>query len=183
MANQKIIDLGTKLLALAERGEMGERENAKIMLDAFLEKHQLTLLDIEPKTRTRRIVTGVSSDIKQMFINFVASIVGSDYRINKCRGVGYWAVEMNDDEWADFSERWPVYRKALRAEVLKKKRQQQKELKLLVHAFISKHDMYSKDKEESSSDKMPTPEELEEIMQMLRMREGMEDINFYKKLN
>lgn len=183
MASEKIIQLGRKLLALSKQGVGGEQENATAMLVAFLEKNNLSITDIEPKTRTRRIVKGVSGDIKQMFINFTASIVGSDYRINKCRGVGYWAVEMNDEEWADFSERWPIYRKALRAELLKKKKQQQKELKLLVHAFISKHDMYSKDKEETESDKLPTQEELEEIMQMLRMREGMEDINFYKKLN
>jgi len=119
-----------------------------------------------------------------MFINFTASIVGKDFRVNKCRGVGYWAVEMNDAEWADFSERWPVYRKRLKAEILKKKKQQRKELDLLVHAFISKHEMFSKDREPSDEDvKLPTDEELEEILQMIRMRDKMEDINFYKKLN
>ena len=183
MANQKIIDLGRKLLALAQRGEMGERENAQRMLDAFLEKNGLTLVDVEPQTRTRRIVTGVSSDIKQMFINFTASIVGREFKSNKCKGVGYWAVDMTDDEWSDFSERWPVYRKTLKREILKKKRQQRKELDLLVHAFISKHDMYSTDKSDESSDRKLTPEELEEILQMIRMRDGLEDINFYKKLN
>lgn len=183
MASEKIIQLGRKLLALSQQGIGGEQETAKIMLQSYLEKHDLRIADIEPKTRTRRIVKGVNGDIKQMFVNFTASIVGSNYQINKCRGVGYWAVEMNDEEWADFSERWPIYRKALRAEILKKKKQQQKELKLLVHAFVSKHDMYSKDKTNSVSDKLPTREEMEEIWQMLRMRDGMDDINFYKKLN
>jgi hypothetical protein len=182
MKDRKVIDLGRKLLALSQRGIGGERENAERMLSSFLSKHSLDLKDIEPEIRIRRIATGVNDDIRQMFINFCASIVGSDVKINKCKGRGYWSVEMNDSEWEDFTERWPTYRKILKREIIKKKREQQKELKLLVKAFISKHDMYSKDKEPNDSS-LPTQEELEEIMKMLQMREKMEDINFYKKLN
>jgi len=178
----KIIKLGRKLLALSQRGVDGEKETATRVLNSFLEKHGLTIQDIEPKTRSRRIVTKVSSDIKQMFINFCASIVGKDFQINKCRGVGYWAVEMNDEEWKEFNEKWPIYRKALKAEILKKKKQQKKELGILVNAFISKHEMYSKDSEPEEAE-MPSPEEIEEILEMIRMREKMDDINFYKQLD
>jgi len=182
MASEKIISLGRKLLALAERGVDGEKENAQRVLKSYMEKYGLELKDIEPKTRSRRIVTNVTLDIKQMFINFVASIVGKDYDVRKCKGKGYWALEMNDDEWSQFEEQWPVYRKALKAELKKKQKEHEKMMKLVVNAFISKHDMYSKDREDSGDSKPLTPEELEEIMQMLRMREKMDDISFYKKL-
>lgn len=183
MAKDRIIELGRKLLALAQRGVGGERENAQSMLDAFLEKHGLTMTDIEPETRTRRIVTAVSADIKQMFINFCASIVGHKVVINRCVGRGYWAVEMNDAEWADFSERWPIYKKELKAEILRKKRQQKRELELVAKAFISKHNLYSTDREDDGEVSLPTAEELEEILEMLRIREKMKDLTFHKKLN
>lgn len=187
MEKQRIIDLGRKLLALATRGVDGERENAERMLTAFLAKHDLTRSDIEPSIRSRRVITDVNSNVKQVFLNLCANIVGHKVKINKCNGRFYYAVEMNDEEFAIFSERWPVYKKAIALEIKKKRQQQAKELKLVSSAFISKHGLYSEDIEDSEdsedSDKMPTPEEIEEILAMLRMREKMDDINFHKKLN
>lgn len=186
MNRERIIELGRKLLALATRGVDGERENAERILQAFLDKHGLTRAEIEPSIRTRRYVKDVNTNVKQVFINLCANIVGHKVKINKCNGRFYYAVEMNDEEWAIFSERWPVYRKAIALEIKKKKQQQAKELKLVSSAFISKHSLYSEDRDnedEEPSDKMPTPEEIEEILAMLRMREQMEDINFYKRLD
>lgn len=183
MPAQKVIDLARKLLALAQRGEGGERENAQNMLDLFLMKNGLTMSDIEPSTRTRRIVRDVTSDIRQMFINYCASIIGEDYCINKCQGRNYWAVEMTDVEWTKFSDEWPVYRKSLKREILNRKKKQKKELELLVSAFISKHRMYSNDSGSSKEEKPLTDEEIEEILQMIKMRDGMDDISFQKKLN
>lgn len=184
MESQRIIDLGRKLLALATRGVDGERENAERMLQAFLEKHGLTRAEIEPTVRTLRYVKDVNTNVKQVFINLCANIVGHKVEINKCKGRFYYAVYMNDAEYEVFLERWPVYRKAIALEIKRKKEQQKRELKLVSKAFISKHGLYSEDSEDDDAElKMPTAEELEEIMEMLRMREKMQDINFYKKLN
>lgn len=52
----RIIDKLKKLLALAERGEQGEAENARRLLEAELRKHGLTFDDIREenkRTRTR----------------------------------------------------------------------------------------------------------------------------------
>jgi hypothetical protein len=182
--SNKIIELGRKLLALSLKGEGGEKENAQRMLDAFLEKHNLELKDIEPQTRSRRIVKKVDNGIRQMMINLVGSIVGKDFNIVKCRGKGYYAIEMNDQEWEIFTERFEVYRKALKRELVIKRKEQRRELKLLEQAFISKHDLYSKDSDDTDNQESTlTPEELEEIMQIIRLRDGLKDINFYKKLN
>jgi len=184
MNRERIIELGRKLLALAKGGVDGERETAQRMLDSFLEKNGLSLRDIEPATRVNRLVKGVSLTLKQVFVNFCASIVGHRVQIHKCVGAGYYFVEMNDAEWAEFSEKWPVYKREFLKEIRKKKEQQKKELKLVAKAFISKHDLYSTDRDDSADDdSLPTAEELEEIMQMLRLREEMEDLHFSKKLN
>ena len=183
MQKDRIIELGRKLHALATRGIDGERENAKTMLDEFLKKHGLVITDVEPETRTRRIVTGVTKDIKQMFINFCASIVGSKVQINNCRGIGYFAVYMNDREWQDFEMRWPTYKKNLKSELSKLKKKHQLELKAMVSAFISKHDMYSEDSEEDSREVSDlTPEEIEEVIAMMQMKDKLVDINFHKRI-
>lgn len=178
--DSKVLHLGRKLLALAKDGVGGEKETAQRMLDSFLEKHNLTITDIEPAIRTRRIVKGVNNEIRQMFYNFTASIVGRDFQINNCKGIGYYAVYMNDEEWDTFNQQWPVYRKSLRNEILKKKRQMWKEIEKLTAAFIHKHHMFPPDAE--SSDRKLTPEELQEILDILAMSEKLDDINFYKQL-
>jgi hypothetical protein len=43
---QKVIDKGRKLLALAERGFGGERDNAQVKLEAFLERNNISLDDL-----------------------------------------------------------------------------------------------------------------------------------------
>jgi hypothetical protein len=183
MQTDRILELGRKLLALAQGGVDGEREAAQRMLDNFLQKHGLEISDIEPVARTRRIVKNVTLDIKQMFINFCASIVGKDVRVNKCVGRNYYAVEMNDEEWMEFETKWPVYRKNLKSELEKLKKQHLKELKLMVSAFISKHEMYSKDGDEDSREVSSlTPEEIQEILDTMRLQEKLDDINFHKHL-
>jgi len=47
---EKYILLGKKLKALADKGEDGERENAKNMLDNFMKKYDITIEDIEGDT-------------------------------------------------------------------------------------------------------------------------------------
>lgn len=183
MKKDRIVELARKLLALAERGVGGEKENAQFMLDELLAKHGLLITDIEPKTRTRRIVKGVTKDIKQMFVNFCASIVGSNIQINKYNGVGYFAVYMNDREWQEFEMKWPIYKKTLKSEILKLRKKHQTELKAIVSAFISKHSMYADDSEEDDRDILDlTPEEIEEIIAMMQMKDKLSDINFNKQI-
>jgi hypothetical protein len=181
--NEKIINLGKKLHALAMQGSGGEKENAQRMLDAFLFKNGLTLSDIEPSIRTERLIKNVNNDNVQMLINLIASIVGSDYKMYKCRAAKYRLVEMNDIEWMEFERRWNILRVELKREMLKKKREIQKQLKLVTTAFIHKHNLFSITKTENTEPQsFPTAEEMEEIMQMIRMKNQMKDINFYKEI-
>jgi hypothetical protein len=155
----KHIALGRKLYALSQQGVGGEKVNAQEMLDAFLEKHGLTITDVEPSVRTRRIFKGVNNEIFQMFINLAASIKGKDHDVRSCNGRGMRAIDLNDAEFADFTEKWGVYRKELNRELQRKKKEQRKEQKLLVHAFISKHNLYSKDGSKSENTEL-TAEDL-----------------------
>ena len=88
MATEKIIKLGQKLHALAVQGVGGEQETATKMLTAFLEKYDLQISDVAPEARTRRIIYKVTLDNKQMMVNLVASIVGSNFTANNVRQRG-----------------------------------------------------------------------------------------------
>jgi hypothetical protein len=68
--------------------------------------------------------------------------------------------------------------------LIKLRKQHQKELKLMVSAFISKHDMYSKDEDDEDDAVVDslTPDEIEEIMDMIRLKDKLEDINFHKQI-
>jgi len=181
-ANQsKIIALGKKLYNLATQGVGGEQTSAQQMLEAYMKKHNLSLTDVEPSARVRRNMKGINREISQMFINFSASILGKDFDIRKLNGRGWYAIYANDVEWLEISEKWPVYRKELCKALLKKKKEQRKEQELLVHAFISKHRLYPADMESKDREEL-TPEEMADLMQMMRLQGGLTDINFFKKL-
>lgn len=183
MASEKIIKLGQKLYALSVQGVGGEQETANKMLTAFLEKYDLQISDVAPEARTRRIIYKVTLDNKQMMVNLVASIVGSVFTANKCRGKGMYATEMNEAEWYNFSERWEIYRLELRRAIMKKRKEQAKEMQRVTTAFIHKHSIFSTDKSDSKSIDDLTKDELEEIYKMLQLTEEFDDINFFKKLN
>lgn len=177
----KIINLAKKLLALAEHGADGEKDNAKSMFDSLMLKHNLTLNDIVDNHRSLRLVMNVNKDVHQMFINLVASIVGKDFKAYQCNKKTYHRVEMSDNEFYEFNEKWNIYKKSLKKEINKLKLQHKKELIILQNAFIDKHNLYSERNGGKKIDDL-TAEELEEIKDMIRMQDKMEDINIYKKL-
>lgn len=177
----KIINLARKLLALSERGSEGERYNAKSMFDSLMLKHNLTLNDIVDNPRSLRLVIDVNKDMHQMFINLVASIVGKDFKVYQCNKKTYHKVEMSDNEFYEFNEKWFIYKKSLKKEINKLKLQHKKELILLQNAFINKHNLYS-DRDGGKKINELTEEEIEEINNMIRMEDKMEDINILKKI-
>lgn len=179
----KALITGRKIYLLSVQGVGGEKENAVKMLEAFLTKYNFTIQDVLPEIRTKRIFIGVNREMHQMFANLCASIIGKDFQLYQLRGPGRMSIMATDQEFYDLSERWRIYRKELHKILLKKKKEQQKELELLTGAFIHKHKLYANDKDENSEeDRQLTHEEILEIMKMLKMTEGMNDINFYKRL-
>ena len=124
---------------------------------------------------------GVNREISQMFVNFGASILGKDFDIRQLKGKGWYAIYATDVEWLEITEKWPVYRKELCKSLLKKKKEQKKEQELLIRAFIGKHRLYPSDAESTKKEEL-TPEEMADLLQMMRLQGGLTDINFFKNL-
>jgi len=178
----KIIELAKKLLALSERGDDGEKDNAKQMLYAYLLKHNITIDDIKGVQRKDWLVQGIPKECRQIFINLVASIVGKNNQIWETQRATNFVVSFSDSEHIEFEDKWIQYKKAFKKEVAKLKFQQKKERKLLVDAFLHKHNLFSSSPSENSSAEL-TAEELEEIRQIIAMKNKMDNVDIFRKLN
>lgn len=119
----KAIDLGKKLLELARRGGTEhEAAAAKKLLLQHLEKHGLSLEEIEEVRRTRYFVnTGTCLDAARFFIQIVASVAGevkSGIHKNLKKGyILYYEVTPAEkvEIMAKFDFYWPLLRSELDA--------------------------------------------------------------------
>ena len=73
----RIIDKLKKLLALAERGERGEADNARRLLEAELRRHGLTLEDICADSKRTRIFKYNSNEERTLLIQVLVNYLGS----------------------------------------------------------------------------------------------------------
>lgn len=74
---ERITDKLKKLLALAERGYGGEAENARRLLEAQLNKYELTLEDLLNEGKKRRILKYRGEEELRLVIQVLASVLGS----------------------------------------------------------------------------------------------------------
>ena len=111
----RIIDKLKKLLALAERGEQGEADNARRLLEAELRRHGLTLEDICDDSKKTRIFKYNSNEERTLLIQVLVNYLGSksdafcDSTYNKYQKEVY--IALSDIEYIDVSN---MYGKATR---------------------------------------------------------------------
>lgn len=179
----KVLKLARKLKALAERGEGGEKENAKKMLDAYLAEHNLEMSDIEDEPLILRDNVVIYKQYRQLFINLIANIAGHEAvktQIREYRDGIHWQVKLTEQQWIEYKHKWVLYRRAFEKEYQKQLEQHKKEQKLLMDAFISRNGIYSSDSK--PVDRELTREELMELMEMIRIREGIEKTHVHRTL-
>lgn len=104
-----------KLLALAERGEGGEKENAQRVLDKLLARHGLTIHDLIDERREIRWFPAVNKFDRPLAAQILAKVCNSleisTYRSNKRKKqIG---VEVTPAEAIEFELHYDTLRKAL----------------------------------------------------------------------
>lgn len=134
--NDKLKRRLKKLLALAERGVDGEKETAQRMLDKTLEKHGLTLDDLEgEEMSTVWFRYQVGPHRKELLIQLLAKIIGKDVYLlrssSKQRQVGVICTEYQRVQ-IELSHK--IYERAFAREV-----------QLAYTAFISCNELYATD--------------------------------------
>lgn len=116
----RIIDKLKKLLALAERGERGEADNARRLLEAELRRHGLTLEDICDDNKKKRIFKYNSNEERTLLIQVLVNYLGSksdafcDSTYNKYQKEVY--IALSDIEYIDISNMYDFFKAQFRKE-------------------------------------------------------------------
>lgn len=173
----RIIDKLKKLLALAERGERGEADNARRLLEAELRRHGLTLEDICDDNKKKRIFKYNSNEERTLLIQVLVNYLGSksdafcDSTYNKYQKKVY--IALSDIEYIDISNMYDFF-----------KAQYRKERKRLLHdmiqAFVQKHSLFDITPQERPD--YDREIDWDELKRILALSSTMEDVTFRKQL-
>lgn len=173
----RIIDKLKKLLALAERGERGEADNARRLLEAELKRHGLTLDDICSERMTSRTFKYSSKEECTLIVQILVNYLGSTNKAFK--DSTYSArkreiyIALTDMEYIDISGMINFY-----------KAQYRKERKRLIHdmiqAFVHKHHLFDITPGERSDSEKDI--DWDEVRRILSLSSAMEDITYRKQL-
>lgn len=173
----RIIDKLKKLLALAERGEQGEADNARRLLEAALLRHGLTLEDICADNKKTRMFKYNSTEERTLLIQVLVNYLGSkseafsDSTYNKYLKEVY--INLTDMEYIDISNMYDFF-----------KSQYKKERKRLLHdmirAFVQKHALFDSTPQERPDDDREI--DWDEVKRILALSSAMEDVTFRKQL-
>lgn len=180
--NDKIIELAKKLKALADRGVGGEKENAIEKLERVMQKHGITIDDINGRLK-KDFDFHLRKEITFDFVNqVVASVLGSRkeyghslsvYKYIQKRGFKSYQIERVEPDlfseiiikidlfWDDYKEQQEIF----------------------YEAYIQKNRLYRKpsEKEDEVAEEL-TPEEREKLFKMSNMMQGIDRVKFQKRL-
>ncbi len=173
----RIIDKLKKLLALAERGERGEADNARWLLEAELRRHGLTLEDICAENRKTRMFKYNSNEERTLMIHVLVNYLGSqsdalcDSTYNKYKKEVY--IALSDMEYIDISNMYDFFKSQFRKE-------RKRLLQDMIKAFVQKHRLFDSTPQERPDDDREI--DWEELKRIFALSSTMEDVTFRKQL-
>ncbi|CAM1374377.1 Protein of unknown function [Tenacibaculum litopenaei] len=166
----------SKLYELAKRGVDGEKINAELMLNKMLEKHGLTISDIDtetPKERYYPYTTTMSNTLIRQIIYRVTERTDI-YSIRSYKEI---VVKATDYEHIQILEQIDFH-----LENFNKERKQF--LKDFTDAYVQKHRLFKETTEEDLKNRKPlTTEEKQAIWRMSAIKETLSNKTYTKKLN
>lgn len=174
--NDKLRARLAKLLALAQRGVGGEKDNAQRMLEKLLAKHGMTLADLlddgEKKADLRIPFKGVE-DRKLVFQVIAAVLDTHKPKVYRYKGDRAVLVEVTPAQRADILVRLDAYRKPLAAAINKAKA-------TALAAFIQVNRVFPASDDPESGE----PDELaaDELAALLAAMRGMQPTPVHQQL-
>lgn len=165
MNEDKIRDRMQKLLALARRGEGGEKENAQRFLDRMLAKHGMTLADLDDEAESKqRVEFKYKGDLEhRLLVQIICAVLqANEFRCGKIRSG--LVVEITRAQRLEIEMSFATYRDELA-----------KNIDRMFLAFISKNRI-APDTDDDDDDK-PSRLTREDIAAIRAMMEGMQRTN------
>lgn len=167
--DEKIKRRGLAIYALSQRGESGEKENAKVKLDALLTKHSITINDLIGEKAIEKKYRYQCLDSKHLFLHCVSKLFG-DIDVYKLVGTTHLMVNLSEGQHAELKFVYDKYREAL-----------DKEKKTLFLAFVNKHQLFSDNYSSNSSKNAQLSKD--EVDKVLGMMKNISDVSLRKELS
>lgn len=157
-----------KLVALAERGASGERENAEARLDKLLAKHGIDKSEFLETENVLDYDFSYSSAMeKRLLIQIIASFGFDSY--TPYRSVKKLCIECTRAQGAEIGLQFDVYRKALKEEI-----------EMTYDAFIHAQNIFPENDGDDEERPARTKEEVARALKMLRRADGMDKVHVTK---
>lgn len=186
MKRDKYLEIAKKLKALADRGDEGEKYNAKLHLDRIMQEHNITIEEIEGE-KLFEATFMVMDKYKRLFFQVCSSVMGIEGMKSfwvsqakfkgKVRVVGNTTKEQEVDILCRFDFYLRGYKKAMQ-EVQKEYKRQQG---LLLEAFIQKHSLVPYDSPRRSVYEMSF-EEMMHAKEVMEQAGNLESLHFRRQL-
>lgn len=166
------------MLALAEKGDKGEAEAAKQLIQIFCRKHGVSIEEIlSEQVKTNRYVfeIGRAEYFKSLFTNCHSYLTGkkvlSYYRLNRSQ----IAVELTPMQYIELCSLFEWHK----ANFLK----DLKEMQLtILQAYLHKHNLFSNSADEDDQDKEISESDLRRCMAIMAMQEQLNDNKYHKMI-
>lgn len=163
----KYIELAKKLKALAERGVDGERYNAEAKLKSLLEKHGLTMEDIEEEEVCVNEIK-ITKEKKKLFHQIGYHVIGKKYKntdVRRHRNTIY--IKCTIAQAIEIEAKLNFYYKLYK-----------EEMEIFHHAFIQKNNLFAHD----GKPQEPKPEDREKMQRVLEMASTIKKESYSKLL-
>jgi hypothetical protein len=174
------IDLMKKLAALAERGEGGEKQTARQMLDGLLKKHGMTEEDLNAEKVDMHVCWLNGDEEVRMFAQVASSTLKGGLKMYgefdkktikefKSFGMhGNYGISCTNAQFIEIMAKHEFFYRVY-----------QEERKVFFRAFCTKNNLLSP---MSDPNRKPTKEEMEEHYKAERMSAGMDRHSYHKQL-
>lgn len=164
-----------KLYTLSKRGVDGEKSNAEVMLRRLLEKHNLTVDDIDAELPKKRIYKYTSRQNRQIICQIVFKILNND-EVYICSDNKVVLVEVTDYQHVQILELIDFHLDKFNKERLRF-------INDFTSAYIQRHRLFRESTEEEREASAPlTLEERKSLMRMVGIYEMLDEETYVKKI-
>lgn len=174
----KIRALLTKLQAIAERGEGGEKENATKMLHELMEKHGITLDEFDKEEKKEQTIRYAGKDkifVEQIIASEFPDIIIYYYKRKYSRAKVLFIRYLTDTEFnfikAKIDFYWKIYNE-----------ESKKAAKIFYKAFIHTNGL-AVPHAGKDDDKPMTPDQMEELYKIMQTMKTMNRHSMNKMLD
>lgn len=165
-----------KLYNLSERGVGGEKRNAKNFLDKLLQKHGITLEELNEDKKEDRYYKYGRVLTRKLIIQIVYSVIGKEVNAWVCSAYREIGVEATEYEHIQIKELIDFHLENY-------KKEEKKIINTFYDAYINKHNIFPEKGKEMDKDESEKEEkDWEYIKKVLALKDTIEGETFTKKI-